>query len=115
MPERLVTVHRFEQLWREEGAVAAEGAEGAGAAEELHAGELPRAGYLIECSAGTYVRSLIADLGDAYCEELRRTAIGPFEVAGALAPPARGEVWEPPPGMPIDIERALDAAGLPSQ
>ena len=27
--------------------------------------------------------SLIADLGDAYCEELRRTAIGPFEVADA--------------------------------
>jgi len=26
------------------------------------------------------VRSLIADLGDAYCESLRRTAIGPFEV-----------------------------------
>ena len=23
---------------------------------------------------------LIADLGDAYCEELRRTRIGPFEV-----------------------------------
>ena len=30
-------------------------------------------GFEIECSAGTYVRSLIADLGDAYCEELRRT------------------------------------------
>jgi tRNA pseudouridine55 synthase len=39
-----------------------------------------RAEYEIECSSGTYVRSLIADLGDAYCEELRRTAIGPFSV-----------------------------------
>jgi tRNA pseudouridine55 synthase len=29
------------------------------------------------------VRSLIADLGDAYCLELRRTGIGPFEVADA--------------------------------
>jgi tRNA pseudouridine55 synthase len=29
------------------------------------------------------VRSLIADLGDAYCEELRRTRIGPFDVADA--------------------------------
>lgn len=58
VPEREVTVYRFEQLWRE--------------------GE--RAGFLIECSAGTYVRSLIADLGDAYCEELRRTRIGPFAV-----------------------------------
>jgi tRNA pseudouridine55 synthase len=38
---------------------------------------------VIECSSGTYVRSLIADLGDAYCEALRRTAIGPFEVADA--------------------------------
>ena len=38
---------------------------------------------MIECSSGTYVRSLIADLGDAYCEELRRTAIGAFNVADA--------------------------------
>ena len=51
MPPRQVTVHRFEQLWRE--------------------GD--RAEYEIECSSGTYVRSLIADLGDAYCLELRRT------------------------------------------
>ena len=33
-----------------------------------------RAAFAIECSSGTYVRSLIADLGDAYCLELRRTA-----------------------------------------
>jgi tRNA pseudouridine55 synthase len=94
MPERIVTVHRFEQLWRE---------------DETRPGEPARAGYLIECSAGTYVRSLIADLGDAYCEQLRRTAIGPFAVEGALAPPRRGERWELPPGMPIPIERALAA------
>ena len=37
----------------------------------------------IDCSSGTYVRSLIADLGDAYCEELRRTRVGPFDVADA--------------------------------
>jgi NADPH-dependent 2,4-dienoyl-CoA reductase/sulfur reductase-like enzyme len=37
----------------------------------------------VECSSGTYVRSLIADLGDAYCLELRRTGIGPFEVGDA--------------------------------
>jgi tRNA pseudouridine55 synthase len=29
------------------------------------------------------VRSLIADLRDAYCVELRRTRIGPFDVADA--------------------------------
>jgi tRNA pseudouridine55 synthase len=87
MPERLVTVYRFEQLWRAE----------------------DRAEYLIECSAGTYVRSLIADLGDAYCVELRRTAIGPFKVEDAVAPPRRGEPWGPP--EPISIEQALGAGG----
>jgi len=61
LPEREVEVQRFELLGRE--------------------GD--RAGLAIECSAGTYVRSLVADLGDAYCLELRRTAIGPFDVAAA--------------------------------
>ena len=61
MAPREVTVYRFEERWRE--------------------GD--RAEYLIECSAGTYVRSLIAELGDAYCEELRRTRIGPFDVEDA--------------------------------
>ena len=58
---RPITVYRFEQLWRED----------------------ERAAFAIECSAGTYVRTLVADLGDAYCEALRRTAIGPFELADA--------------------------------
>jgi tRNA pseudouridine55 synthase len=61
MPERQVTVYRFEQLWRRQ----------------------ERAEFEIECSSGTYVRSLIAELGDAYCESLRRTAIGPFTVERA--------------------------------
>src|SRR4051812_27519387 len=61
LPEREVEVTRFELLWRD--------------------GE--RAGLAVECSSGTYVRALVADLGDAYCLELRRTAIGPFDVAGA--------------------------------
>ena len=52
-------------------------------------GELPRAGFAIECGSGTYVRSLIADLGDAYCLELRRTAIGPFDVSRRASPPPR--------------------------
>jgi tRNA pseudouridine55 synthase len=42
-----------------------------------------RATYEIECSAGTYIRTLIETLGDAYCVELRRTAIGPFRVEDA--------------------------------
>ena len=58
---RPVTVHRFEELWRED----------------------DRVGLEIECSAGTYIRQLVADLGDAYCEELERTAIGPFRLEDA--------------------------------
>ena len=66
VPERDVDVHAFDLQWRD--------------------GE--RAGFAIECGSGTYVRSLIADLGDAYCLELRRTRIGPFDVAerGRLYP-----------------------------
>src|SRR4051812_10457283 len=59
--ERTVTVPVFSELRRE--------------------GE--RVEFAIECSSGTYVRSLIADLGDAYTEALRRTAIGPFHVEDA--------------------------------
>lgn len=57
-PTRTVTVHRADLLESGEG----------------------RATYEIECSSGTYVRALIEALGDAYCESLRRTAIGPFSV-----------------------------------
>lgn len=96
MPERIVTVDRFEQLWRAAGEEPGEA----------------RAGYLIECSSGTYVRSLIADLGDAYCLELRRTAIGPFDVRDALALPVRGEPWQP---EPIPVQRALAALSVASR
>jgi tRNA pseudouridine55 synthase len=50
---------------------------------ELLARSGDHAEFLIECSAGTYVRSLIAELGDAYCVALRRTTIGPFSVEDA--------------------------------
>jgi tRNA pseudouridine55 synthase len=77
MPQRHVTVYRFDELWRRGG----------------------RAEFEIECSSGTYVRSLIADLGDAYCESLRRTAVGPFNVeeAGTFLPlaDALGRISEP--------------------
>jgi tRNA pseudouridine55 synthase len=61
LAERVVQVHRFDECWR--------------------AGD--RRGFEIECSSGTYVRSLIAELGDAYCEALHRVRIGPFDVADA--------------------------------
>jgi tRNA pseudouridine55 synthase len=80
--ERPITVHRFELLWRE--------------------GD--RCGLEVECSSGTYVRSLVADLGDAYCEELERTAVGHFRLEQAdpdrLVPLAEALDFLP--------ERALD-------
>jgi len=88
--ERPVTVHRFELLWRE--------------------GE--RAGLEIECSAGTYVRQLVADLGDAYCEELERTAVGAFRLEHAdperLVP--LGEALAFLPSRELDREEARRVA-----
>jgi tRNA pseudouridine55 synthase len=72
--EREVTVHESSVLWRED----------------------DRAGLRFVCSSGTYVRSLVAALGDAYCLELRRLAIGPFEVDGA---------W-PGQGVPAPLDLA---------
>jgi tRNA pseudouridine55 synthase len=50
---------------------------------ELLGSDAETARYEIECSAGTYVRTLIETLGDAYCTELRRVAVGPFRVEEA--------------------------------
>ncbi len=60
-PERDVEVHRAQLLSSD--------------AEFAH--------FEVECSAGTYVRTLVETLGDAYCSDLRRTAIGPFRVENA--------------------------------
>ena len=57
-PTRTVTVHRAELLDN----------------------DAERASFEIECSSGTYVRTLLETLEDAYCESLRRTSIGPFQV-----------------------------------
>jgi tRNA pseudouridine55 synthase len=63
------------------------------------------------CSKGTYVRSLVRDLGaalgcGAVTGELRRLAIGPFRAEAAAAPEAVG------PGTPLlPLEAAV--AGLP--
>ncbi len=51
--------------------------------------------YEVECSSGTYVRTLIETLGDAYCEGLRRTAIGTFRIENAG-------------GEPLSVEQALE-------
>jgi len=39
--------------------------------------------FAIDCSSGTYVRTLIEELGDAYCESLRRTAVGDLRIEDA--------------------------------
>jgi tRNA pseudouridine55 synthase len=61
LPEREVEVYRADLLWHRD----------------------DRAAFAIECSSGTYIRSLVMGLQDAYCESLRRTAIGPFRVEDA--------------------------------
>ena len=55
---------------------------------EVHRADLLSSGdgfahYEIECSAGTYVRTLIETLDDAYCSDLRRVAVGPFRIEEA--------------------------------
>ncbi len=42
-----------------------------------------RATFELRVTSGTYVRVLMADLGDAYCEALERTEIGPFQLSEA--------------------------------
>ena len=76
-PERDVEVHRAELLAAEDG----------------------YAHYEIECSAGTYVRTLVETLDDAYCSDLRRTAIGPFRVEDAGEEVPVGRVAELVPAI----------------
>lgn len=51
--------------------------------------DLPFADFRVECSKGTYIRSLARDIGEsigtgAYLSKLRRTTIGSFSVRNAL-------------------------------
>jgi tRNA pseudouridine55 synthase len=87
VPEREVDVHSFTLLARE--------------------GD--RAAFAIECGSGTYVRSLIADLGDAYCLELRRTHIGPFDVADHRRFLPLGEALGFLPAVELDVADARRA------
>ena len=54
---------------------------------ELQEADREHAEFEIECSSGTYVRTLIETLGDAYCVRLRRTAIGGLRVPDARDQP----------------------------
>ncbi len=95
--ERVVYVHRFEERWRE--------------------GE--RVGLEVECSAGTYVRQLVAGLGDAYCEELERTRIGPFHLEDSdperIVPLADALAFLPERRLDAsEVDRVRHGAALPA-
>ncbi|SMF00811.1 tRNA pseudouridine synthase B [Alteromonadaceae bacterium Bs31] len=67
---RPVTVYRFEL-------------------QDFRPGEIAEADVLVECSKGTYIRSLAEDLGrdlelGGHVSSLRRTKAGPFEICQAL-------------------------------
>ncbi len=86
-PPRKVTVHAFDLLGFDP----------------------PRFDVRVRCSSGTYVRSLMADVGTklgpgAHLATLRRTSIGPFDVGEARPPDD--------PGRPLPLERAV--AHLPA-
>lgn len=61
VPLRTVSVHSFTELRRDGDRVT----------------------LAVHCGSGTYVRTLVADLGDGYCLSLRRTSVGPWAVADA--------------------------------
>lgn len=91
---RPVTVHRFEQLWRD--------------------GD--RVGLELEVSSGTYVRQLVSAFGDAYCEELERTAVGSFQLADAETFVPLSEALSFLPGIELgeeEGERASHGIAVP--
>jgi len=80
---------------------------------EVHRADLVEVGegtatFEIECSAGTYVRTLIEELGDAYCESLRRIRVGELTLPGEGEEPDRirpsGELVEYLPAIELDAD-----------
>lgn len=58
---------------------------------DLSAERFPEVDFAVQCSKGTYVRTLVNDIGlalesGAYLKQLRRTAIGDFSVEQAFEP-----------------------------
>lgn len=88
LPKRPVTVHSFEldELRLVEVPATETGDASAGAA----GGVVLDVDVVVRCSSGTYVRALARDLGAAlgiggHLTALRRTAVGPFDLAGAVS------------------------------
>jgi tRNA pseudouridine55 synthase len=83
-PEREVEILRAELLGHDEGTAT----------------------YEIECSSGTYVRVLIETLQDAYCESLRRVAVGPITIDQAGQELAPNDALEFLPEVRLDADQA---------
>jgi tRNA pseudouridine55 synthase len=64
----------------------------------------------LHVSSGTYIRSLASALG-GHCATLRRTEVGPFSVADAVAPQAFAVGWLLPEAEVVERVEAARAAG----
>jgi tRNA pseudouridine55 synthase len=87
---------------------------------ELLAFEPPRFRIAIACSKGTYVRSLIADLGTAvgagaHLAELRRTRSGQFTIEQAVTLDRLAEARLIPPEQATSLPRVVVPAPLIAQ
>lgn len=87
---------------------------------ELLAFEPPRFRIAIACSKGTYVRSLVADIGaaleaGAHLAELRRTRSGRFAIDQAVALERLAEAKLIPPDQATDLPRATVPRALIAQ
>ena len=123
LKKRPVTVHSFEigeprlvevsASQPDDASTGSTGSTGAAGSSRRAGGAAAAGGAVLDldvvvrCSSGTYVRALARDLGAAldvggHLTALRRTAVGPFEVADAVAnerlasgEPVAGELCEP--------------------
>lgn len=87
---------------------------------ELVAFEPPRFRIAIACSKGTYIRSLVADVGravsaGAHLTELRRTRSGRFTIDDAVPLDRIGEATLVPPEQAIALPRATVPDALVKQ
>jgi tRNA pseudouridine55 synthase len=74
----------------------------------------------VDCTTGTYIRSLARDLGAAlgvggHLTQLRRTRIGPFAIDGAVDVfgPADPTPASTPQAAPVDVPAAPVRSGVP--
>jgi tRNA pseudouridine55 synthase len=82
-------------------------------ARQVHIAELsmqwfapPDAAFTVTCSKGTYVRTLVHDLGihvgcGAHVRELRRLASGPFQIEQAVSLEALHQLAQQGKGLPV--------------